>query len=72
MTTKLAGKNVLLTIIVSLAALLFSANAAVAQEYWPPVQQPLGYGSYNFGVGTYESSVLEVPANSSRVQVPIT
>ena len=59
MTTKLAHKNVLLTIIISLTALLFGANAAVAQEYWPPAQQPLGYGSYNFGVGTYESSVLE-------------
>jgi hypothetical protein len=59
MTTKLADKNVLLTMFVSLAALLFSTNGAVAQEYWPPVQQPWGYGSYNFGVGTYESSVLE-------------
>lgn len=59
MTKKLADKNVLLTIAVSLAAVLFSAEAASAQQYSVPVQQPLGYGSYNFGVGTYESSVLE-------------
>lgn len=58
MTKILVDKNVLLALTISLAALLLSAQTAMAQQYAVPVQQPLGYG-FNFGVGTYESSVLE-------------
>lgn len=61
-----------LTIAAALAALLIAAQGASAQEYAqqssstatysqsiPPAQQSLGYGSFNYGGGFYESSVME-------------
>ncbi len=64
--------NAKFTIAATLAALLFGAQAASAQQYSqqssatqsysqsaPPVQNSLGYGSYNYGAGFYESSVME-------------
>lgn len=61
-----------LTIAAALAALLVGAQAASAQQYSqqssatqsyaqsaPPVQNSLGYGSYNYGGGFYESSLME-------------
>jgi hypothetical protein len=60
--------NAKVTIAAALAVLLFKVQSISAQEYsevpgittaYVQGAPPLGYGSYNFGVGTYESSVLE-------------
>jgi hypothetical protein len=62
--------NVKLTIVADLIALLFGVQSASAQEYsqqasagysqgTAAVPASLGYGSYNYGGGFYESSVME-------------